>query len=138
VPIDLDEAPSATDWHTEAPGQAAEGQYLTREDFERALIVGMRLLPPRQRAVLILREALGFSAQETAAKLGTSVAAANSSLQRARTRLEGLDDHLNEETARTLEDGRLRELVERHADAWERKDVDGLVGMLAEEVAVRA
>jgi hypothetical protein len=44
-----------------------------------------------------------------------------------------LDDHLSEETARSLEDGRLRELVERHGEAWERKDVDRLVGMLAEE-----
>jgi hypothetical protein len=109
-----------------------------REDFERALIVAMRLLPPRQRAVLILREALGFSARETAAKLGTSVAAANSCLQRARARLDGLDDYSSEETARSLEEGRLRELVERHAEAWERNDVDRLVGMLAEEVGVRA
>ena len=133
VPIDLDDPSSATHWHTEAHGPAAEGDYLTREDFERALVVAMRLLPPRQRAVLILREALGFSARETAAKLGTSVAAANSSLQRARARIKGSDDHLSEETARSLEDGRLRELVERHAEAWERKDVDRLVGMLAEE-----
>ena len=133
VPIDLDDPSSATHWHTEAHGPAAEGHYLTREEFERALVVAMRLLPPRQRAVLILREALGFSARETAAKLGTSVAAANSTLQRARARIKGWDDHLSEETARSLEDGRLRELVERHAEAWERKDVDRLVGMLAEE-----
>ena len=133
VPIDLDDPASATHWHTEADGPAAEGHYLTREDFERALVVAMRLLPPRQRAVLILREALGFSARETAAKLGTSVAAANSSLQRARARIKGSDDHLSEETARSLEDARLRELVERHAEAWERKDVDRLVGMLAED-----
>ena len=138
VPIDLDEAPSATHWHMEAAGPATEDQYLTREDFERALIVALRLLPPRQRAVLILREALGFSARETAAKLRTSVAAANSSLQRARARLEELDDLQSDKTSRALEDDRLRELVERHAEAWERNDVDRLVGMLAEEVAVRA
>jgi RNA polymerase sigma-70 factor (ECF subfamily) len=66
VPIDLEGTPSATHWHGEATAGAAEGNYLTREDFERALIVTMRLLPPRQRAVLILREALGFSARETA------------------------------------------------------------------------
>lgn len=138
VPIDLDGGPSATHWHGVATGPATEGHYLTREDFERALIVAMRLLPPRQRAALILREVLGFSARETAARLGTSVAAANSSLQRARARLAGLDDHSSEETARSLEDSRLRELVERHAEAWERNDVDRLVGMLAEEAAVRA
>jgi RNA polymerase sigma-70 factor (ECF subfamily) len=131
VPIDLDGAPSATDWHTEAHGPATEGHYLTREDFERALVVAMRLLPPRQRAVLILREALGFSARETAASWAP--AWRRSSLQRARARIKGLDDHLSEETARSLEDDRLRELVERHAEAWELKDVDRLVGMLAEE-----
>jgi RNA polymerase sigma-70 factor, ECF subfamily len=137
VPIDLDAAIPEKYWHTEATGPTTEGRYLTREDFERALIIAMRLLPPSQRAVLILREALGFSARETAARLDTSVAAANSSLQRARARLEGLDDHLREETASSLEDGRLRERVERHAEAWERKDVDRLVGMLAEEVGAR-
>ena len=138
VPIDLDDAPSATHWHTEDPEPATERRYLSREDFERALVVAMRQLPPSQRAVLILREALDFSARETAATLGTSVAAANSLLQRARMRLEGLDDHVIENTARSLEDGRLRELVDRHAEAWERNDVERLVGMLAEEVAVRA
>jgi hypothetical protein len=53
-------------------------------------------------------------------------------------RLEGLDDPVIEDTARSLEDGRLRELVDRHAEAWERNDIEHLVGMLAEEVAVRA
>lgn len=138
VPIDLDDAPSARHWHTEAPEPATERRYLSREDFERALVVAMRQLPPSQRAVLILREALDFSARETAATLGTSVAAANSLLQRARMRLEGLDDHVIEDTARSLEDGRLRELVDRHAEAWQRNDIEHLVGMLAEEVAVRA
>jgi RNA polymerase sigma-70 factor (ECF subfamily) len=139
VPIDLEGTPSAT--HRPAEGTAApaeERRYLTREDFERALVVAVRMLPPRQRAVLILREALGFSASETAARLGTSVAAANSSLQRARARLAELDDRASEPTARSLGDNRLQELVERHTEAWERNDVDRLVGMLAEEVAVPA
>jgi RNA polymerase sigma-70 factor (ECF subfamily) len=119
--------------HARAPGPATEGRYLTREDFERALIVAMRVLPPRQRAVLILREALGFSASETAARLDTTVAAANSSLQRARARLRESDDP-SEETTRSLEDRRLRERVERHAEAWERQDVRTLVRMLAADV----
>jgi RNA polymerase sigma-70 factor (TIGR02960 family) len=137
VPIDLDDAPPAPHWHSEAPAPTTEGRHLGREDFERALVVAMRQLPPRQRAVLILREALDFSARETAATLGTSVAAANSLLQRARLTLEELDDHAIDETASSLEDRRLRQLVNRHAEAWERNDVERLVGMLAEEVAVR-
>ena len=135
VPLELEGAAPGMDWHAEATDPATERSYVSREDFERALIVAMRLLPPRQRAVLILREALGFTARETAARLDTSVAAANSSLQRARARLEELPDRQGEETAHSLEDGLLRERVERHAEAWERKDVDRLVGMLAEEVA---
>jgi RNA polymerase sigma-70 factor, ECF subfamily len=91
----------------------------------------MRLLPARQRAVLILRDALGFSARETAGRLRMTVAAANSALQRARARLgEGLSGQATEETARSLGDRRLRELVERHADAWVRNDIDALIEML--------
>jgi RNA polymerase sigma-70 factor (ECF subfamily) len=138
VPIDLNGGIPEEQRHVQATGPASEGRYLTREEFERALIVAMRLLPPTQRAVLILREALGFSARETAVRLDTSVAAANSCLQRARARLEAVDDRLSEETARSLADSRLRERVERHAEAWERHDVDRLVGMLAEEAGARA
>jgi RNA polymerase sigma-70 factor (ECF subfamily) len=134
VPIDLDQTAPADHWHTPALEPAVEGRYLTREDFERALIVAMRLLPARQRAVFILREALGFSARETATRLGITVAAANSALQRARARLDGrLAEQPVEETATSLDDRRLRDRVERHTDAWEREDVDGLVAMLAEE-----
>jgi RNA polymerase sigma-70 factor, ECF subfamily len=134
VPIDLDQTAPADHWHAPALEPALEGRYLTREEFERALIAAMRLLPARQRAALVLREALGFSARETAARLGITVAAANSALQRARARLDGrLADHPAEETASSLDDRRLRELVERHADAWEREDFDALVAILAKE-----
>jgi RNA polymerase sigma-70 factor, ECF subfamily len=133
IPIDLDGGIPEEHSHGQPPAPATEGRYLTREEFERALIVAMRELPPNQRAVLILREALGFSARETALRLDTSVAAANSSLQRARARLESADNRRGEETARSLEDRRLRERVERHAAAWERKDVQTLVELLAAE-----
>ena len=131
VPVDLDGEAPGRDWHEQDAGPATEGRYLIREELERALIVAMRELPPRQRAVLILREALGFSARETAARLDTTVAAANSSLQRARATLEESGDSPGEETARSLEDERLRERVERHAEAWERNDIRTLVEMLA-------
>jgi RNA polymerase sigma-70 factor (ECF subfamily) len=134
VPIDLDRTTPIDNRDASALEPALEGRYLTREDFERALVVAMRVLPARQRAVLILRDALGFTARETASRLGISVAAANSTLQRARARLDGkLDEQPTEETAASLRDRRLREMVERHAELWERKDVDGLVGVLAED-----
>ena len=138
VPIDLDDVPSATHWHTEDPEPATERRYLSREDFERAWSSPCA-------SFLRVSGRCSFSARRSTSqrgrpppRLGTSVAAANSLLQRARTRLEGLDDHVIENTTRSLEDGRLRELVDRHAEAWERNDVERLVGMLAEEVAVRA
>jgi RNA polymerase sigma-70 factor (ECF subfamily) len=134
VPVDLDQTTPDDHWHSPALEPAIEGGYLTREDFERALVVAVRLLPPRQRAVLILRQALGFSARETASRLGISVAAANSHLQRARARIDGrLEEQPTEETTQSLEDRRLRRTVERHVELWQRKDVDGLVAMLASD-----
>jgi len=134
IPIDLDQTEPVAHRHATALEPPLEGRYLTREDFERALVVAVRVLPARQRAVLIMREALGFSARETARRLGITVAAVNSSLQRARARLDsGRGERPTEETASSLGDGSLRELVECHADAWEREDVEAVVAMLADE-----
>ena len=130
VPIDVDETGPAE--HLHAP--ATEGRYLTREDFERALIVSMRLLPARQRAVLMLREVLGFSAREVADPLDTTVAAVNSALQRARATIETRGPQRDQqETLRSLGDERLGEMVKRYVIAWERNDVEAIVSMLAED-----
>jgi RNA polymerase sigma-70 factor (ECF subfamily) len=134
VPIDFDETTPADHWHAPATEPAIEGRYLTREDLERALIVSMRLLPARQRAVLILREVLGFSAREAAEVLDTTVASVNSALQRARATIETrLPDGDQQETLRSLGDQRLGEMVERYVDAWERNDVEAIVSMLADD-----
>ena len=134
VPIDFDETTPADHWHAPATEPAIEGRYLTREDFERALIVSMRLLPARQRAVLMLREVLGFSAREAADALDTTVASVNSALQRARATIEKrLPERDQQETLRSLGDERLGEMVERYVNAWERNDVEAIVSMLAED-----
>jgi RNA polymerase sigma-70 factor, ECF subfamily len=113
-----------------------DASYEQRESIELAFIAALQLLPANQRAVLILREVLGFSAQETADTLDTSVASVNSALQRARATIEKrLPEQSQQETLRSLGDDRMREIVEQYADAWERNDVDTVVSMLAEDAA---
>ena len=113
-----------------------DARYEQRESVELAFVAALQLLPANQRAVLILREVLGFSAQETADTLDTSVASVNSALQRARATVEKkLPDQSQQETLSSLGDERLREIVEQYADAWERNDVDTVVSMLAEDAA---
>jgi RNA polymerase sigma-70 factor (ECF subfamily) len=84
--------------------------------------------------VLVLREVLGFSAKEVSQSLGTTVASVNSALQRARKVVdERLPAKSQQSTLRTLGDKRVREIVERFADAFERGDVNAIVAMLAED-----
>jgi RNA polymerase sigma-70 factor, ECF subfamily len=109
-------------------------RYEEREGVELAYVAALQLLPPNQRATLILREGLGFSARETAEILQTSVASVNSALQRARAKLEReLPARSQQETRRALGDERSRELVARFVDAWDRADVTAIVAMLTEE-----
>ncbi|WP_327286969.1 sigma-70 family RNA polymerase sigma factor [Streptomyces sp. NBC_01198] len=103
-----------------------------RGSVRLALIVALQQLPPRQRAVLILRDVLAWRAAEVAALLDTSAAAVNSALQRARAQLQqtaatedGVTDSLDE---------RGRALVDRFAKAFEDADVDALARLLREDV----
>jgi RNA polymerase sigma-70 factor (ECF subfamily) len=113
-----------------------DARYEQRESVELAFIAALQLLPANQRAVLILREVLGFSAQESAETLDTTVASVNSALQRARATIEKrLPEQSQQETLKSVGDEKIRELVEQYADAWERNDVDTVVSMLAEDAA---
>jgi RNA polymerase sigma-70 factor, ECF subfamily len=118
-----------------ADGDAApEGRYEQREALELAFTAALQHLPARQRAVLILRDVLGFSAKEAAESIETTVASVNGALHRARRAVqERLPERSQQATLRTLGDRRLRELVERFADAFERGDVDAILAMLAED-----
>jgi RNA polymerase sigma-70 factor (ECF subfamily) len=108
--------------------------YEQREGIELAFIAALQHLPGTQRAVLILREVLGFSAQETADALDTTVASVNSAMQRARAAVEErTPERTQQETLRALDDEEIRALVERYVDAWDRGDVDGVVAMLAQD-----
>jgi RNA polymerase sigma-70 factor (ECF subfamily) len=115
---------------------APEARYEQRESVELAFIAALQHLPANQRAVLILREVLGFAAKEVADSLDTSVASVNSALQRARATIDRrLPEQSQQATLRTLGDERVRELVNDYVEAWERGDVDAVVGMLAEEAS---
>ncbi len=111
-------------------------RYEDREGVELAYVAALQLLPPNQRAALLLREVLGFSARETAEILDTSVASVNSALQRARAKLEReRPARSQQETLRALGDERSRELVARFVDAWNRADVAAIVAMLSEDAS---
>jgi RNA polymerase sigma-70 factor (ECF subfamily) len=113
---------------------APEARYEQREAVELAFIVALQHLPATQRAVLILREVLGFSAREVAATLETTTASVNSALQRARAAVdERLPEQSQQATLRSLGDDALRDLVDGYVDAWERNDVDAVVALLAED-----
>jgi RNA polymerase sigma-70 factor (ECF subfamily) len=117
-----------------AEGASPETRYEQRESIELAFIVAVQNLPPLQRAVLLLREVIGFSAAEIAAQLGTSTASVTSALQRARASIQArLPARSQQSALRQLGDSRARELVARYADAMERADVDALIGMLTED-----
>ena len=99
-----------------------------RETMRLAFVAALQLLPPRQRAVLILREVLGWSAAEVAALLDLSVAAVNSALQRARARLPADTVSLVQPSEQ-----RQRELLDRYVAAFQNADVDELVAVLTED-----
>jgi RNA polymerase sigma-70 factor (ECF subfamily) len=111
-----------------APGP--EGRYETKEAIALAFIVGLQHLPPQQRAVLVLRDVLGFRAEEAAEILETSATAVNSLLRRARAAFESRLPAAGRERA-PLPDSKLeRDIVGRFAEAVEAGDVDGMVALL--------
>ena len=103
-----------------------------RETFELAYVTVVRLLPPRQRAALVLREALGWRSAEIADLLGTSVTAVNSALQRARETVEA-----EAAAPRHIADGaEERRVVQAFMRAWNAVDIDALVALLAEDAVL--
>jgi RNA polymerase sigma-70 factor (ECF subfamily) len=109
-------------------------RYELRESVELAFVAALQHLPARQRAVLILRDVLGFSAREAAEVLEATPASIDSALQRAHQTVdERLPERDQQATLRTLDDGTLRRVVDGYVDAWHRDDVDALAAMLTDE-----
>ena len=121
----------------ELPDAAAgpEARYEAKEAVGLAFVSGLQQLPPRQRAVLVLRDVLGFSAAEAAAMLDTSEVSVNSALQRARATL---DARLPADRSRAPlpRSARERELVTRFAEAFTSDDVDGVIALLTDDAWV--
>jgi RNA polymerase sigma-70 factor (ECF subfamily) len=113
-----------------------EATYEQHEAVELAFVAALQHLPANQRATLLLREVLGYSAQETADVLDTSVASVNSALQRARvTVADRTPPRTQQATARALGDRNLRDLVTRYVEAWERCDVPAFASLLAADAS---
>ncbi|MHA6797027.1 sigma-70 family RNA polymerase sigma factor [Pseudonocardia bannensis] len=107
---------------------------VSRESIRLAFVAALQHLPPRQRAVLILREVLQWSAAEVAELLGATVASVNSALQRARATLSARDLSTSERIQ--LPDGEFQELLARYADAFARYDIEALVALLHEDATL--
>jgi RNA polymerase sigma-70 factor (ECF subfamily) len=101
-----------------------------RETLRLAFVAALQHLPPRQRAVLVLREVLRWQASEVAELLDTSVASVNSALQRARATLSALD---LDTSGPASVDSDQQELLMRYVDAFERYDMTSLVSLLHED-----
>ena len=106
----------------------------SRETLRLAFVNALQHLPPRQRAVLILREVLRWQATEVAELLDTSVASVNSALQRARAKLA--DNELTPDTPVDPLDEDQRALLDRYVDAFERYDMDSLTSLLQEDATL--
>ncbi len=116
-----------------APGP--EARYEMREAVQLAFVAAIQHLPPRQRAILLLRDVLGWTAIETGALLGASVVSVNSALQRARATIaKGFPT--GRPSTNPAPDDRQRALLERYVRAWEGADLDGFVALLREDAVL--
>ena len=140
VPPDTPEPPPPTRggeplWYEPYPDALLDGLELPEVRYERreaiglAFVASLQRLPPRQRAALVLRDALGFNARETAAMLDTTEVAANRLLSRARAGLPPIE-HRNAPLPQSAQE---RELVDRFVRAFEAGDIPSLLELLTDD-----
>jgi RNA polymerase sigma-70 factor (ECF subfamily) len=132
-PEPVDPFPDRPSAGTASPTYDPAARYAIREGMELALMRAIQQLPGRQRAVLIFRDVLGWTAPEVAEVLESTVASVNSALQRARSTIER---QLPETTTPPAEPAE-RELLDRYVAAFEHADMDGLVALLREDATLR-
>jgi RNA polymerase sigma-70 factor (ECF subfamily) len=132
-PEPVDPFPDQRADETASPTYDPAARYALREGMELALMRAIQELPGRQRAVLIFRDVLGWTAPEVAEVLGSTVASVNSALQRARGAIDQLLPERNGQAADPDE----RELLNRYVAVFEHADMDGLVALLREDATLR-
>ena len=113
-----------------------EAVAISRETISLAFLAALQVLPPRQRAALIARDVLGWPASDTASALGTSVAAANSALQRARATMQSHLPGSRAEWSARKPSAQERELVEQFIAAHERFDAEAAIAIAARDIRV--
>ncbi len=141
--VPLTPPPPEPDWLEPFPDELVadqdagpEARYTARESITFAFLTALQLLPPRQRAILILRDVLDWHAEETAELLDLTVSSVNSALYRARTTLAKHYRKLVQESPPTAtSDETTRALLDRYVRAWETADIDGLILLLKEDAS---
>ncbi len=118
------------------PDEQPEAVAIQRETISLAFLAALQVLPPRQRAALIARDVLGWPASETAAALGTSVAAANSALQRARATMQSHLPPRRAEWSAREPTAAERELLDQFITAHERLDAEAAMAIAAQDVRI--
>ncbi len=129
--------PFPDEWLRDTNAVNPEARYTDSESISLSFLTALQLLPPRQRAVLILRDVLDFSANETAEVLEITVSSANSALHRARKTLsQNYQNRDPENPVQAVTDEKSQWLLDRFLQAWETADVDGLVALLRADAAL--
>jgi RNA polymerase sigma-70 factor (ECF subfamily) len=132
-PLSLQPYPDALLEQLPASEPGPETRYERRESVALAFVAGLQRLPPRQRAVLVLRDVLGYTAAQAADLLGVSPVSVNSALLRARATLGARPPVTDRDSALAPRSARQRELTARFADAFEAADLERLLPLLTED-----
>ena len=130
--------PLPDEWLSDSTAENPETRYSTHESISLAFLIALQILPPRQRAVLILKDVLDWSAIEIAELLDTTTSSVNSALHRARVTLAKNYQRREAQsvTAGRVADEHTQKLLEKYIHAWQTADVNGLVALLRKDATL--